>query len=155
MEDGASAHRAKAKQVVRDEYGMESLIWVPSSPDLNPIEAIWRKLKAWLNRAGRATTAEERVFVVRFRKSGLNLPRALARFRNLQRKTTSGSGNKNYQVLGSILHSNLAIPDCINLRKPVCPEAKRRGYVLYVGLGTKVTEKGLAPSPKQEIKLPN
>ena len=59
LEDGASAHRAKATQAVRDEYGMESLIWVASSPDLNPIEAIWRKIKVRLNkRADRATTAE-------------------------------------------------------------------------------------------------
>lgn len=58
MEDGASAHRAKATQAVRDEYGIESLVWVPSSPDLNPIEAIWRIIKARLNkRADRATTA--------------------------------------------------------------------------------------------------
>ena len=50
MEDGASAHRAKATQAVCDEYGMESLVWIPSSPDLNPIEAIWRIIKAQLNK---------------------------------------------------------------------------------------------------------
>lgn len=59
MEDGAAAHRAHATQEVRDEYGIESLVWVPSSPDLNPIEAIWRIIKARLNkRADRLTTAE-------------------------------------------------------------------------------------------------
>lgn len=59
MEDGASAHRAKGTQAVRNEYGIESLVWVASSPDLNPIEAIWRKIKACLNkRADRATTTE-------------------------------------------------------------------------------------------------
>ena len=60
MEDGASAHRTKATQAIRDEYkyGMESLVWVPSSPDLNPIEAIWRIIKARLNkRPDWATTA--------------------------------------------------------------------------------------------------
>lgn len=59
MEDGAAAHRAHATQAVRNEYAIENLIWVPSSPDLNPIEAIWGKIKARLNtRADRATTAE-------------------------------------------------------------------------------------------------
>ena len=31
----------------------------------------------------------------------------------------------------------------------LCPEAKRRGCVVYVGPGAKITEKGLAPSPKR------
>ena len=59
MEDGAAAHKARGTQAVRDEYGIESVDWVPSSPDLNPIEAVWRKIQGRLNkRADRATTAE-------------------------------------------------------------------------------------------------
>ena len=41
MEDEAAAHKARGTQVVRDEYSIESLDWVPSSPDLNQIEAVW------------------------------------------------------------------------------------------------------------------
>ena len=62
IEDGTSAHRVKATQAVHDEYRMESLVWVPSSPDLNllVIKVIWRIIKAQLNkRANRATTAAE------------------------------------------------------------------------------------------------
>lgn len=44
-EDGAPAHRGKAARVAQETYGIHQLPHPPNSPDLNPIEPIWRLLK--------------------------------------------------------------------------------------------------------------
>lgn len=49
MEDGAPAHTAKQTGWFRRWYKIPSLPWPPSSPDLNPIEAIWGRIKKRLN----------------------------------------------------------------------------------------------------------
>lgn len=45
VEDGASAHRAVVARNKRSEEGICQFPHPPSSPDLNPIEAVWRLLK--------------------------------------------------------------------------------------------------------------
>lgn len=45
VEDGAPSHWGKAAKVAREKYGIQQLAHPPNSPDLNPIEPIWRLLK--------------------------------------------------------------------------------------------------------------
>ena len=44
MEDGAKVHKGKAC-LPRLNKGIRGFNWPPSSPDLNPIEKVWRWMK--------------------------------------------------------------------------------------------------------------
>ena len=44
MEDGAKIHKGVAK-LLRKLRGLRGFDWPPSSPDLNPIEKVWRWIK--------------------------------------------------------------------------------------------------------------
>ena len=52
VEDGASPHSARATVAAREEYRIIPLPggWPPSSPNLNSIEDLWRRMKDYLYR---------------------------------------------------------------------------------------------------------
>jgi transposase len=56
--DNLSAHKVKGVRELIAASGAELLYLPPYSPDFNPIEKAWSKLKQWL-RAAKARTAEE------------------------------------------------------------------------------------------------
>ena len=45
MEDGAPIHRSKALVTSRENHKIEKLMWPTNSPNLNPIENVWKMLK--------------------------------------------------------------------------------------------------------------
>lgn len=63
MEDGASIHRARATRALHQELQILQMIWPANSPDLNPIENVWRLLKYRGGRRFPKTEEEARLYV--------------------------------------------------------------------------------------------
>jgi transposase len=48
MHDGAPGHSAQFTRAELHERGINPMFWPAFSPDLNPIEAVWNKMKDWI-----------------------------------------------------------------------------------------------------------
>jgi len=48
MRDNASIHAAKKVKKWFEDQGVPLLNWAPYSPDMNPIEHVWAKMKEWI-----------------------------------------------------------------------------------------------------------
>lgn len=57
MQDHAPGHRGRKTLEALREKGIELLPWPPNSPDLNPIETLWCRMKDWLQKRYGDSTA--------------------------------------------------------------------------------------------------
>ena len=53
MEDGAPVHHSNAQKYWREQLGLRKLKWPPNSPNLNPIESVWKQVKDQVQRRNR------------------------------------------------------------------------------------------------------
>ena len=58
IEDSAKVHKGKAR-LPKLEAGIRGFDWPPSSPDLNPIEKVWRWMKHELSKLPNPPTSIE------------------------------------------------------------------------------------------------
>jgi transposase len=63
MEDNASVHTAKLTKAIHIQNHIIRMIWPANSPDLNPIENVWRLLKVRIGRRFPLNNAEVRQFL--------------------------------------------------------------------------------------------
>ncbi|MBS4048666.1 MAG: transposase [Alphaproteobacteria bacterium] len=74
MQDGAKCHTAKATKDYLDRKGLQMLPnWPPHSPDLNPIENLWKSLKERVAARHTPTTQDELVAAVQHEWDELTL----------------------------------------------------------------------------------
>lgn len=64
MEDGAPVHRGKIATSWREAHGIKKFDWPPNSPDLNPIENVWRIVKDKLRHYDRPRSSQEMIQTV-------------------------------------------------------------------------------------------
>ena len=63
MEDGASQHTSKFTKGWHAYYGMNKMVWPAQSPDLNPIENVWRLLKYRVGKRFPTTDPQVRQYI--------------------------------------------------------------------------------------------
>lgn len=64
MEDGAPVHRGKLPKLWRQAHGIPKLDWPPNSPDLNPIENMWKIMKDLLRYHKKPNNTQEMIQVI-------------------------------------------------------------------------------------------
>lgn len=48
MQDGAPCHSARNTMEALLQAGVELIVWPPSSPDLNPVESVWKTMRDYI-----------------------------------------------------------------------------------------------------------
>jgi Transposase/DDE superfamily endonuclease/Helix-turn-helix domain len=59
QEDNAPIHKCKIVSQLKQELGIEAMEWPPQSPDLSPIENVWREVKRWIHQNRKPRTEKE------------------------------------------------------------------------------------------------
>ncbi|MBW0576537.1 hypothetical protein O181_116252 [Austropuccinia psidii MF-1] len=59
MEDNAPIHTARASTNWRNRHDIQKLNWPAHSPDLNPIENIWKTMKSQISKLYQPQTVDE------------------------------------------------------------------------------------------------
>jgi hypothetical protein len=65
QEDNAPIHKSKPVKELKDNLGIVTMEWPAQSPDLSPIENVWRDIKCWIHKNRKPQTEadlEEAVF---------------------------------------------------------------------------------------------
>lgn len=65
QDDNASCHRSRAVKSYLQQVQIETMEWPPNSPDLNPIENLWRKLKQLVSRLHPTNTEELKAAILK------------------------------------------------------------------------------------------
>ena len=65
MEDDALVHRSKYSKSWRQAHGMKKLVWLVNSPDLNPIENLWKILKDLLRHHNMPKNKQEMIQLIK------------------------------------------------------------------------------------------
>jgi transposase len=64
LEDNALVHTAGLTQAWHTYYDFNKMVWLANSPDLNPIENVWRLLKCRIGKRFPKTNDELRRYII-------------------------------------------------------------------------------------------